>query len=43
MSPLSLDALLDQIPRLADRVLVEGLPGGLTNRNYRVDTPDASA
>lgn len=36
------DRLLDQVPRLASRVLVEELPGGLTNRNYRVDTPDAS-
>ena len=38
----SLNQLLDQVPRLAGRVLVEGLAGGLTNRNYRVDTPDAS-
>ncbi len=35
-----LDHLLDQVPRLARRVLVEELSGGLTNRNYRVVTPD---
>jgi len=38
----SLSRLLDQIPRLSSRVLVEELSGGLTNRNYRVDTPHAS-
>jgi len=38
----TLSRLLDQIPRLSSRVLVEELSGGLTNRNYRVDTPDAS-
>jgi thiamine kinase-like enzyme len=36
-----LDRLLDQIPRLSSRVLVEELSGGLTNRNYKVVTPDA--
>ena len=41
-SPLeTLDELLDQIPRLSSRVLVEELSGGLTNRNYHVVTPDA--
>ncbi len=35
-----LDALLDRIPRLRDRVRVEELEGGLTNRNYRVVTAD---
>ncbi len=35
-----LEHLLDQVPRLARRVLVEELSGGLTNRNYRVVTPD---
>jgi thiamine kinase-like enzyme len=35
-----LDHLLDQVPRLSRRVLVEELSGGLTNRNYRVVTPD---
>jgi len=42
LSASALDALLDQIPRLCSRVLVEELSGGLTNRNYRVVTPDAS-
>ena len=37
-----LDELLDQIPRLSGRVLVEELSGGLTNRNYHVVTPDAA-
>ena len=37
-----IDTLLDQVPCLSSRVLVEELSGGLTNRNYRVDTPDAS-
>ncbi len=37
-----IDALLDQVPCLSGRVRVEELSGGLTNRNYRVDTPDAS-
>ena len=40
MSPEGLDALLDQIPRLSGRVVVEELSGGLTNRNYRVVTAD---
>ena len=40
--PPELDALLDQVPRLSGRVLVEELSGGLTNRNYRVVTPDAA-
>ncbi len=35
-----LDRLLDQVPRLSSRVLVEELSGGLTNRNYRVVTPE---
>ncbi len=35
-----LDQLLDQVPRLSSRVLVEELSGGLTNRNYKVVTPD---
>ncbi len=40
MSPEGLDDLLDQIPRLSGRISVEELSGGLTNRNYRVVTPD---
>jgi thiamine kinase-like enzyme len=36
----TLDDLLDQVPRLSSRVLVEELSGGLTNRNYRVITSD---
>jgi thiamine kinase-like enzyme len=35
-----LGELLDRIPRLRDRVRVEELEGGLTNRNYRVVTAD---
>ena len=35
-------ALLDQVPRLSSRVLVEELSGGLTNRNYKVVTPDGT-
>jgi thiamine kinase-like enzyme len=35
-----LDHLLDQVPRLSRRVLVEELSGGLTNRNFRVVTAD---
>lgn len=41
-TPESLDELLDQVPRLSDRDSVEELPGGLTNRNYHVVTPDGS-
>jgi len=36
------DELLDQIPVLSDRVTVEELQGGLTNRNLKVTTPDAA-
>jgi thiamine kinase-like enzyme len=36
-----LDALLDQTDHLAGRPrTIEELPGGLTNRNYKVTTPD---
>ena len=35
-----LGELLDRVPRLRERVRVEELDGGLTNRNYRVVTPD---
>jgi len=41
-SPEGLDELLDQVPRLSSRILVEELSGGLTNHNYHVVTPDAS-
>ena len=34
-----LTAVLDQVPVLRDRTLVEDLPGGLTNRNLKVTTP----
>src|SRR6266568_4124007 len=38
-----LDELLDRVPSLACRPrTVQELPGGLTNRNYRVTTPDGS-
>ena len=38
-----LDALLDQTDHLAARPrTVEELPGGLTNRNYKVTTPDGT-
>ncbi len=42
ITPPWLDTLLDQVPRLSGRTLVEELPGGLTNRNYHVATPDGS-
>ena len=42
MSAPTLEALLDQVPRLSGRVLVEELSGGLTNRNFKVVTPDAT-
>jgi len=42
LSEPALDALLDQVPRLSSRVLVEELSGGLTNRNFKVVTPDAT-
>lgn len=38
-----IDELLDRVPRLAGRPrTAEELPGGLTNRNYKVSTPDGS-
>src|ERR1051326_1410227 len=38
-----IDALLDRVPALAGRPrTVHELPGGLTNRNYHVVTPDGS-
>jgi thiamine kinase-like enzyme len=38
-----LDALLDQTDHLAARPrTIEELPGGLTNRNYKVTTPDGT-
>jgi thiamine kinase-like enzyme len=38
-----IDELLDRVPRLAGGPrTVEELPGGLTNRNYKVTTPDGS-
>jgi thiamine kinase-like enzyme len=41
MADQSLDALLDGVPSLARTPRsVEELPGGLTNRNYKVTTPD---
>jgi len=40
---VTLDALLDRAGRLAARPrTVEELPGGLTNRNYKVTTPDGA-
>lgn len=39
VSDPDLEAVLDQIPALAGRSLVEDLPGGLTNRNLKVTTP----
>ena len=36
------DALLDSIPELAGPRLIEALPGGLTNRNYKVVTAAGS-
>jgi thiamine kinase-like enzyme len=41
--PADLDALFDQTESLAGRPrAVRALPGGLTNRNYQVTTPDGS-
>ncbi len=41
--PAELDALFDQTDYLAGRPrTVEELPGGLTNRNYKVTTPDGT-
>jgi len=37
-----LDHILEQVPRLSGRVSVEDLPGGLTNRNVKVVTPDGA-
>jgi len=38
-----IDELLDRVPSLAGRPrTVQELPGGLTNRNYKVSTPDGS-
>jgi thiamine kinase-like enzyme len=34
-----LDQLLDQVPELAGEREIHELPGGLTNRNYKVDCP----
>src|SRR3954468_12771100 len=37
-----LNSLLDQLPALAGRTRrIEDLPGGLTNRNVKITTPDA--
>jgi thiamine kinase-like enzyme len=35
-------ALLDRVPQLGGTRSISVLPGGLTNRNYRVDTADGS-
>jgi thiamine kinase-like enzyme len=41
VAPLDeLDRILDQVPALAGRTLVEDLAGGLTNRNLKITTPD---
>ena len=41
--PADLDALFDQTESLATRPrIIRELPGGLTNRNYQVTTPDGS-
>lgn len=43
MTVLSVEALLDRIPATSARPrTVEDLPGGLTNRNLKVTTPDGS-
>jgi thiamine kinase-like enzyme len=42
-SDADLDAILDRVPELAGAPrTVSDLPGGLTNRNYKVTTPDGS-
>lgn len=35
-------ARLQAVPSLTDAIAVSELPGGITNRNYRVDLPEAS-
>ncbi len=42
-APAELDALFDQVPSLAggDRTVTE-LPGGLTNKNFKIDTENGS-
>ncbi len=37
-----LDALFDQVPSLAGRTSVAELPGGLTNRNFKIVTPNGT-
>ena len=38
----TLNALISRIPALANAVIISALEGGLTNRNYRIDTIDNS-
>jgi len=38
----ALDDLLDRVPALAGKRTVTGLPGGLTNANYKVVTPSGA-
>jgi thiamine kinase-like enzyme len=39
---MSLQPVLDAVPELRDAMHVEPLPGGLTNTNYKVVTPEGS-
>ena len=39
---MSLQPVLESVPELRDATHVEPLPGGLTNTNYKVTTPDGS-
>lgn len=42
MSDADLDAVFDQVPSLAGRRKVTELPGGLTNRNFKITTPNGT-
>ncbi|MET0473848.1 MAG: choline/ethanolamine kinase family protein [Mycobacterium sp.] len=43
LDDVQLDALLDELPALAGKPRrLEDLPGGLTNRNVKITTPDAT-
>jgi thiamine kinase-like enzyme len=39
---VALQSILDSVPELRDAQHVEPLPGGLTNQNYKVITPDGA-
>ena len=41
-APDAIDAIFDQVPSLTARTNVAELPGGLTNRNFKITTPDGA-